>query len=291
MPDQATKAPAPKAAEPEDNRFLLENKSFVQDLLEQIKDLFAPKPPELVLESKPIAVKDIWAPPKSIKSRIGSFAVHAAVIGILMLPFWRPVRMQLKKVVDVPIFVPPKVTPPMPKMQRLAGGGAPVVHQQPKMVQTPRPHPLAAPTSIVPIAEAMSAPSFGAIGPIAGPPGDSGGSGGGSGGYGSGEGGTCTGPDCGEGGDVATGPIPIYQPDPEYSEAARKAKFQGTCIVNVTIGTDGRVTHPVITQPLGLGLDQMAIAAVLKWRFIPAKDKDGRPIASVAQVELNFHLY
>ncbi len=276
----------------EDYNFLLERKSFGQDLLEQLKDLFAPaKQPELVLESKPIPVKSIWTQPKPLSSRLGSVAVHLAVIGILMLPFWKPVRKQITKLVDTQLYVPPANVPQLPRMRHLAGGGAPVVVPQPKLIQTPQPTPIVAPAVMVPTAVASALPSFGSIGPISGPPGAGGGSGGGSGGTGSGEGGgDCVGANCGEG-MVGSGPVPIYQPDPEYSDAARKAKFQGTCVVLITIGADGRVSHPKVLQPLGLGLDQKAIQAVLSWRFIPAKDKNGRPMAVTAQVELNFHLY
>lgn len=273
--------------EREEYQFLLERESFWQTFKSQLKDLFAPsKQPELVLESKPIPVKDIWAPPKPISSRLGSFGIHAAVVGVLMLPFWRPVRNQISKVVETQLFVPQQAPPQLPKMRRMAGGGAPVVQPQPKIIQATKVNPLTAPTSMVPLSVAMSAPSFGSIGPISGPPGPPGG------GSGDGNGtadGTCVN-DCG-GGTVGTGPIATYQPDPEYSDAGRKAKFQGTCVVSIIIGTDGRVSHATVLQPLGLGLDEKAVEAVMKWRFIPAKDNNGRPMQVTAQVDVTFHLY
>ena len=283
---------ADQLPEPEDYRFLLERKPFVREILDQFKELFAPaKQPELVLESKPIPVKDIWSPPKPLSSRISSIAVHLAVIGIMMLPFWRPVRQQITKLVDTQLFLPQVNQPQIPRMRRLSGGGAPVVRPQPKLIQTPQPTPITAPTAMVPVAIATAVPSFGNIGPISGPPGAGSGSGGGDGGTGSGsEDGNCVGANCGEG-SVGSGPVPIYQPDPEYSDAARKAKFQGTCVVLITIGADGHVSHPKVLQALGLGLDQKAIEAVLTWRFIPAKDKNGHPMPVTAEVELNFHLY
>jgi protein TonB len=278
-------------ADAEENRFLLEQPSFFGGLVANIKDFIRPqKQPELVLESKPIPVKSIWTEQKSGRSQLTAFLIHAAVIGVLLLPFWRPVRIQIKKVVDTQIFVPAAPVAAMPRMRRLAGGGSPIHVQAPKLITTPKPIHVAAPSTIVPNMNAMPMPSFGSIGPISGPPGAGGGSGTGPGGTGSGSGGgTCTGPNCGD--TVGSGPVAIYSPDPQYSDAARKAKFQGTCIVQVTISADGRVSHPVIIQPLGLGLDQKAIQAVLSWRFLPAKDKNGRPIAVTARVELNFHLY
>lgn len=280
---------------PREPDFLLHQDSAIQEFWALLKGVFKPeKQPELVLESKPIPVKDIWARPRSLKSRLSSVAVHLAVIGILMLPFWRPVQTQIKKVVEATeLYVPPQVQPPMPKMRRLAGGGSPLPKPQLKIVQTPKVQPITAPTVVVPVQEAVSLPSFGNLGAVAGPPGSGGGANGGNGGTGSGNGGgDCTGNDCGSGyGVAASSPIPVYEPDPEYSDAARKAKFQGTCIVQVTIGADGRVSHPKVVQPLGLGLDEKAIQAVLLWRFEPARDKNGKPIAVQANVEVNFRLY
>lgn len=274
----------------DDLRFLLQRESNWREFWSQFKDLILrKKQPELVLESKPIPVKSIWSDPKPLRSRLGSVALHVAVVGILLLPFWRPVQMQVKKIVSAEIYVPDKIVP-MPKMRRLSGGATPVV--QPKLVlQTPKVQPVTAPTTITPLQDALNTPAFGSVGPVSGPPGDNSGSGGGPGGVGNGsEGGTCVGADCG-GGTVGTEPVQIYSPDPQYSDAARKAKFQGTCTVQVTIGVDGHVSHPVVVQPLGLGLDEQAIKAVLLWRFIPAKDKNGHPMAVTANVEVNFRLF
>jgi TonB family protein len=85
-------------------------------------------------------------------------------------------------------------------------------------------------------------------------------------------------------------PIPVYSPDPEYSDEARKAKFQGTVILWVVIGTDGRVHQVKVARPLGLGLDEKAIEAVKQWRFKPA-EKDGHPVQVAADIEVNFRLY
>jgi len=282
---------APSAPNPDDYRFLLENKPFWRDFLDQIKDRFSPnRVPELVLESKPIPVKDIWAKPETKRSLLSVTLFELAVVGILCLPFWRPVRKALQETIITPIFVPAQPAPIMPKMLRLSGGGGPVHTVAPKLVQQ-KVQAMSAPTALMPLADVLNSPSFGAIGPISGPPGAGGGSGGGPGGNGSGgEGGNCIGANCG-GGVGITQPIPIYDPDPEYSDAARKAKFQGTCTVQVVIGADGTVSHPTVVEPLGLGLDQKAIEAVLKWRFRPARDKDGRPVAVTANIEVNFRLY
>jgi periplasmic protein TonB len=85
-------------------------------------------------------------------------------------------------------------------------------------------------------------------------------------------------------------PKAIYAPDPEYSEEARKAKFQGTVIMWTIIGPDGRPRDLKVSRGLGMGLDQKAVEAVRRWRFEPAM-KDGHPVAVQVQVEVNFHLY
>jgi TonB family protein len=91
-------------------------------------------------------------------------------------------------------------------------------------------------------------------------------------------------------GNGISAPIPTYSPDPDYSDEARKVKHQGTVILNVIVGTDGRVHNPKIVRSLGMGLDEKAIEKVLIWRFDPAR-KDGRPVAVEVNVEVSFNLY
>lgn len=85
-------------------------------------------------------------------------------------------------------------------------------------------------------------------------------------------------------------PRALYAPDPEYSEEARKAKWQGTVVLWVIVGPDGRPRDIRIQRSLGMGLDEKAIEAVRQWKFDPAK-KDGQPVAVQINVEVNFRLY
>ena len=87
-----------------------------------------------------------------------------------------------------------------------------------------------------------------------------------------------------------TAPHLTYAPDPEYSKKARKAKYQGTCVLAVVVGTDGKVRDIRVTKTLGMGLDEKAIEAVQKWKFDPAL-KDGQPVAAQVTVQVNFKLY
>ncbi|MGA3027199.1 MAG: TonB family protein [Bryobacteraceae bacterium] len=84
-------------------------------------------------------------------------------------------------------------------------------------------------------------------------------------------------------------PIPIYRPDPDYSEEARSARYQGTVIVALVVDEKGNPRDVRVVKALGLGLDQKAIEAVKKWRFRPGM-KDGHPVRVIAQIEVNFRL-
>jgi TonB family protein len=87
-----------------------------------------------------------------------------------------------------------------------------------------------------------------------------------------------------------TPPVATYTPVAEYSEQARKAKFNGVVIVSVLVNEDGVPIDPKITRPVGMGLDEKAIETVLKYRFRPAM-KDGAPVEAHIAIEVNFRLY
>lgn len=85
-------------------------------------------------------------------------------------------------------------------------------------------------------------------------------------------------------------PKAIFTPDPEYSEEARKAKYQGTVVLYVVIGPDGRPHDIQVQRSLGMGLDEKAMEAVRRWKFEPAR-KDGQAVAVLVNIEVNFRLY
>ena len=86
-----------------------------------------------------------------------------------------------------------------------------------------------------------------------------------------------------------TAPVVLLKVDPEYSEEARKAKYQGTVLLYIEVNSDGRASNIRVVRSLGLGLDEKAIEAVKKWKFSPGK-KDGKPVLVAATVEVNFRL-
>jgi protein TonB len=85
-------------------------------------------------------------------------------------------------------------------------------------------------------------------------------------------------------------PRPVYTPDPEFSDEARKAKYQGTVVLWLIVGPDGRAHDIRVQRSLGMGLDEKAIEAVERWRFEPAR-KDGIAVAAEVAVEVNFRLF
>jgi periplasmic protein TonB len=291
---------------------------------------FPKKQAPLVLTSKPIPVKDIWGFYDYKKNgALYSTLVHmlalAALIGGTILA--GRVVTQIVKPMQTVQIVSPEDIPVLPVSKTVAGGGggggdrdkfqAPkgrlpkqaMEQITPPMVVVRNDHPKLAvePTVVVPPQIHLAQINIPTLGdPMShlpsGPPSNGTGSGGGigsgsGGGVGSGEG-PGVGP--GHGGGIGGGafrvgggvsaPKAIYAPDPEYSEEARKAKFTGTCVLWLVVGSDGRPKDIRVARSLGLGLDEKAIEAVKSWKFEPAM-KDGKPVAVQINVEVSFRLY
>ncbi len=85
-------------------------------------------------------------------------------------------------------------------------------------------------------------------------------------------------------------PEVIYNPEPSFSEEARKSKTQGIVLLLIVVGKDGKPSDIHVRQSLGMGLDEKAIEAVSRWRFRPAM-MNGQPVATQIAVEVNFRLY
>jgi TonB family protein len=84
-------------------------------------------------------------------------------------------------------------------------------------------------------------------------------------------------------------PKVLQKAEPEYTEEARVAKYEGTVVLAVEIAPNGLAQNIRIVKGLGLGLDENAVATVQQWRFQPAT-KDGAPITVQATIEVNFRL-
>jgi periplasmic protein TonB len=174
------------------------------------------------------------------------------------------------------------------------------------VIRSEKPRLSVEPTVVVPPEIHLPMPPTGSLGDplsaVLGPPSNGSGSGGGigsgsGGGVGSGHGlGVGPGRGGGIGGGVyrvgggVTAPRVLYDPEPEFSDEARQAKYQGTVVLEVIVGTDGR-THDIrVVQALGMGLDEKAIEAVRQWRFEPGRNQ-GIAVAVLVDVEVDFHLF
>jgi protein TonB len=90
------------------------------------------------------------------------------------------------------------------------------------------------------------------------------------------------------GGDV-TRPEKLTAPPPVYTELARRGRVQGTVIVESVIDAEGNVTKTRVLKGLPMGLDQVALDAVQKWKFKPATLK-GEPVKVYYTLTVNFKL-
>ena len=90
--------------------------------------------------------------------------------------------------------------------------------------------------------------------------------------------------------DGVTPPKSIYAPNPEYDEAARKAKLNGFVVLSLIVTLEGNAKDVKVTKSLSPGLDQKSIEAVSKWKFAPAT-KDGKPVAVELHVQTTFKIY
>jgi TonB family protein len=300
-----------------------------KSLTRQLDEFFFPKKlPPLKLESKPIPVKSIWGDYNYWKDgALGSTGMHILLVGaiIAITLIGKHVVATAAPKQQVTILTDPDLFPALKPSKTLAGGGGgggdrdvlqaskgklPKLSMQqitPPAVVIRNDHPKLAvdPTIVVPPQVQLASNNMPNLGdpmahatlPSNGTGSGSGigsGSGGGVGsgkgpGFGPGEGGGYGGGIFHVGGGVSP-PRVIYQVDPEFSEEARKAKYQGTCTLMLVVGTDGRPTNIRVASSLGMGLDEKAIEAVKNWRFEPSQ-KDGHAVRVEIAVEVEFHLY
>ena len=299
------KPPQNAEPEPELNLLMKDSVPSLWDSLSQnFKETFFPKKlPPLVLTSKPIPVKDIWGFYNYKKSGATlSMIAHIIVISAILIGTYYLGKKVIEKPKETVTLLEPSDIPVMKPAKAPSGGGGgggdrdkfqapkgnipkPAMEQiTPPAIVVRNDHPKLAvePTVVMPpqVKLAMNAPNLG--NPTAampsGPPSNGTGAGGGIGG------GVFR-----VGGGVSA-PKVTYQPDPEYSEEARKAKYQGVCVLSLIVGPDGKPRDVKVARSLGLGLDEKAIEAVNQWKFEPAQ-KDGKPVAVAINVEVTFRLY
>lgn len=66
----------------------------------------------------------------------------------------------------------------------------------------------------------------------------------------------------------------------QYPLAEMKAHIEGTVVVDFTITAEGRVRDVHVAESAGnANLDAAAVNCVTRWRYNPARDADGKPVA------------
>jgi protein TonB len=281
--------------------------------------------PPLVLTSQPVAVPDPFRAPRSPMSSALSVGAHVAIIGLIIFLIIEA-RMHPKPVpkvqmvqMDITPFRP--IAPKGPAMGGGGGGGARELvpapkGRLPKFSETPITPPMLAvnehpklavePTIKMPpnvVLPNNNLPNLGdprtsIVGPASNGSGsgaglgsgDGGGIGSGSGaGYGPGEGGGYGGGLYHVGGGVSP-PVLIYSVDAEFSDEARRAKYQGVSVVSLIVDAHGLPQRIRVVRKLGMGLDEKAVEAVRQYKFRPSTYQ-GKPVPVEITIEVNFHIY
>jgi TonB family protein len=268
----------------------------------------------IMFETTPDSPSQSWAGPRLI-----SVGIHAALVGLALIPWTTSLRVRPALNETAVVLYTPKVWLPEPAQ---GGGGGGKHRPTPasrgelprgadKQLAPPSAEPPKNPDPTLVVESTIVAPALtlrpltllnigdpnGVIGPPSSGPGNGGGIGNGDGhgdgggkgpGAIKGEGGGCCEGIYKVGGDVVA-PKLVFQVTPEYSEEARKARYEGTVVLEAVIRKDGRIDVVHLLRSLGFGLDQNAIEALKQWRFRPAT-KNGTPVDSILNVEVRFNL-
>jgi TonB family protein len=306
-----------------------EEKPIWTGLYESIRDVFFPvKLPPLQLTSTPIPVPDRMAV-KPNPWAIGiSSAVNISILVLLLFFVGKKIIEQvtgpkdLATTVDVGVWQPKA---PAGKDSNGGGGGGgehsivdPIKGHLPKIEKNPISPPqvetvdkpkLAVDPAInvqqnITLPDNPTLPMIGVakspnVTVASGGQGSGSGIGTGSGGgLGSGNGngyGPGTGGGAGGGlyhiGNGVSAPVPLNSVEAEFSDEARRAKYQGVCLISLIVDAQGNPQNPRVVRALGMGLDEKAIEAVKKYKFKPAMKDGHTPVPVMITVEVNFRLY
>lgn len=83
-------------------------------------------------------------------------------------------------------------------------------------------------------------------------------------------------------------PQALFTPEPEFPDKANHENFQGIVILNVIVDKTGKVQNIRLVRPLGMGMEEAAVAALKTWRFKPA-EREGEPVAVEMNIEVAFN--
>ena len=305
-----------------------EEKSAWASLYDSVHEIFFPtKLPPLELTSTPIAVVDPMAEKRSPVAWIVAAVVNVGLILLLLFAFRKeinkvlPKQMQMTNLDNIAPWQPK--TPRTPKP--IGGGGGGGAHEltpaskgklpkfDPKPIVPPmiakidKPSlPMEPKIDVQPNIKLPDNPNLPNFGATTGPSvilsngtgsngignGKGGGVGSGSGnGYGPGSGGN-TGGGPRQIGNGVSEPKLIYSVEAEFSDEARRAKYEGTVVVSLIVDAQGNPQNIRVTRSLGMGLDEKAVEAVKQYRFKPSIDsKTGKPVPVMLNIEVRFRLY
>jgi TonB family protein len=84
-------------------------------------------------------------------------------------------------------------------------------------------------------------------------------------------------------------PTVIRRVNPMYPEGARANHVQGTVILELLVGKDGRVKDVAVRKGLPYGLSESAVDAVRQWLFAPATLR-GEPVDVIFNLTIAFRL-
>ncbi len=306
-----------------------QQKSLFAELYENIYDaLFPPKLPPLELTSKPVPVKDPMATERNPVSYAISVAINVGIILFFLFAFRHQIVKALPpKLVNLGNIDIPAWKPVTPKGSAIGGGGGggdhdlvnPIKGRLPKIEKNPivtpqvirNDHPKLAIEPAVNVQQNIKLPdnpmlpNVGLLNStnnvvLSNGQGAHGGMGSGSGGgLGSGSGngvGPGAGGNVGGGvyqvGNGVTAPVATYQPEAEFSEEARRAKYEGTVLIGLIVDAQGKPQNVHVVRSLGMGLDEKALEAVRQYRFKPAFNRAlGKPVPVMVNIEVNFRLF
>jgi protein TonB len=237
---------------------------------------------------------------RDARSTVVAILLHAAAI---LLIFWT-MAWKAPFVSPGKMAVATELTPPAPDLGKMGGGGgqkgltAVTKGKMPKIADLQKPK-ITMPDPTVNVQKDLkmadnNMPNFGdPNSPLLGNSmgrGSGTGMGNGTGsGIGSGSGGGYGGGAKQIGGGVI-GPKIIYEPEPEFSEEARKAKFMGVVLVGLIVDANGKPQNVHVIRGVGMGLDEKAMEAVRQYRFKPGTE-NGKPVATFLNVEVNFEIF
>ncbi|MGA2351025.1 MAG: energy transducer TonB [Terracidiphilus sp.] len=286
----------------------VEDQSIWVDLYQSLVDVFFPrKLPPLELTSKPIPVLDPMAVKRNPWAVGASIVLNAGILALLLVAVVKPMIEKAKQPVVVTPVDLTDYKAPQAAAPAGGGGGSPdkieaIKGRIPPRAETPQitaklepPTPTINVQNDIVIPDNPTLPNFGVsnstnVKLASGGNGRGIGMGNGNGsGLGDGSGGGTGGGVYKPGGDVSY-PILLNEVQAEFSDEARRNKYQGVVLINILVDAQGKPQNPRVVRALGEGLDEKAIEAVMKYKFKPCM-KDRRPVPCSVPIEVDFNLY